>query len=142
MEKGTATPGALQRTLQNSKGLVKIRLHEESKQGASPLTPTDSRTTRKTTRPITTQTVPYTRLSRHQQRPAATARGRSKKNTKHPVWKDATLDGRRKSKSAAAQAKLLHAFCFPRVKEFNSGVYLLCLGHWRGPWSSKKDNRT
>lgn len=50
----------------------------------------------------------------------AAAHGSSKKNRKHPVWKDATLDGRRKSRSAA-RAEL----CMPVlaiVKEFSSGI--------------------
>jgi hypothetical protein len=67
--------------------------------------------------------VPYKWLSPHQHRPAATLHGRSKKNTKHPVWKDATLDGRRKS-NAAAQAKLYAVFVVVVLFGFGFGFLL------------------
>lgn len=49
----------------------------------------------------------------------ATVHGSSKKNRKHPVWKDATLDGRRKSRSVA-RAELYTGLAI--VKEYNSGL--------------------
>lgn len=110
--------------LRNANSLFKIGFCGDSRkryeQGAS--FPPDSRAAQNTTRPVTTQTVSYKWLFHpiNKDLLPVTEHGSSKKNRKHPVWKDATLDGRRKSRSAAWAE--LYMLVLAIVKEFSSGI--------------------
>lgn len=109
--------------LQNTNNLFKIGFVGTLGRDMSselPFPQTDSRTAQNTTRPVTTQCPINGSHPINKDLLPAAAHGSSKKNRKHPVWKDATLDGRRKSRSAARAE--LYMLVLAIVKEFSSGI--------------------